>query len=69
MIAERTEAKKAKDYAIAMGKDSLCKSTLYAYKRQFDEILSLAYEENPLPDTSTGKRGRKKRGKASRYEK
>lgn len=55
--------KKAKDNAIAMGKDSLCKSTLYAYKRQFDEILSLAYEENPLPDTSTGKRGRKKRGK------
>ena len=40
--------KKAKDNAIAMGKDSLCKSTLYAYKRQFDEILSLAYEENPL---------------------
>ena len=55
--------KKAKEKAIAHGKSSLSKSSVWVYKKRYDEILQTAYEENPLPQTEKGKRGKPKKGK------
>lgn len=55
--------KKAKERAIEKGKTKLCYSSVHRYKNQYDELISLAYSENPLPEQKKGKRGKKKRGK------
>lgn len=55
--------KKAKDRAIEKEKTKLCYSSVHRYKNQYDELISLAYSENPLPEQNKGKRGKKKRGK------
>ena len=33
------------------------------FSLKYDEIIALAYKENPLPETTEKKRGRKKKGK------
>ena len=55
--------KSSKERAINQGKDALCKTTLNRYSKLYDEIIDLAYEENPLPEKTPGKRGKQKRGK------
>ncbi|MBQ5562513.1 MAG: transposase, partial [Clostridia bacterium] len=55
--------KKAKERAIEKGKTKLCYSSVHRYKNQYDELISLAYSENPLPEQKKGKKGKKKRGK------
>ena len=34
------------------------------FSLKYDEIIALAYEENPLPETTEKKRGRKKKEKS-----
>ena len=55
--------KKAKDRVLENGKNELCYSSVHRYKKQYDELISLAYSENPIPQQNTGKPGKKKRGK------
>lgn len=55
--------KKAKDRAINNGKTELSYASVHRYKTQYDELILLAYSENPAPVTEEGKRGKKKRGK------
>ncbi len=55
--------KKAKDKAIAKGKQALSIFTVQKYKREYDGILELAYDENPVEKPNKKKRGRVKRGK------
>ena len=40
----------AKEKAIAKGKTSLHRNTLKRYSDLYDEIIRVAYEENPLPE-------------------
>jgi Transposase IS66 family. len=53
----------SKERAIEQGKSALGKSTLNKYSERYDEIIKLAYEENPAPEKKPGKRGKPKRGK------
>ena len=55
--------KKAKESAMASGKDSVSSNELQKFDKQYDEIIKTAYAENPLPETADKKRGRKKKGK------
>jgi transposase len=58
--------KTAKEKAIEVGKRCLSEEELQEYSLKYDEILKLAYKENPLPpeiENSKKKRGRKKKGK------
>ena len=55
--------KKAKESAMASGKDSVSSNELQKFDKQYDEIIKTAYAENPLPETADRKRGRKKKGK------
>ena len=55
--------KKAKERAIKKGKTELSYASIHRYKKHYDELISLAYSENPVPESEHGKRGKKKRGK------
>ena len=55
--------KRSKERAIGQGKDAFRESTLKKYSERYDEIIKLAYEENPVPEKMPGKRGKQKRGK------
>ena len=55
--------KRTKEKAMAKGKTSLHRNTLKRYSDLYDEIMRVAYEENPLPERKPGKRGRPRRGK------
>lgn len=56
--------KQAKENAIAQGQKELSKAQIEAFDREYDEIMAIANEECPPPDENTsGKRGRKKKGK------
>ena len=55
--------KKAKEKAMASGSDSASIKQLEKFDKQYDEIIKTAYAENPLPETTEKKRGRKKKGK------
>lgn len=55
--------KKVKDKAIANGKEALSYYHLHKFDKNYDEIIKKAYEENPLPEPATRKRGRKKKSK------
>ena len=50
--------KRTKDKAIKQEKDVLSKITLKKYSDCYDEILRLAYVENPIPENNPGKRGK-----------
>ena len=55
--------KEAKEKAIERGEKELGEDILQKFSLKYDEIIALAYEENPLPATTEKKRGRKKKGK------
>ena len=55
--------KKAKDKAVAAGKEALSMFTIQNYKREYNNIIKDAYGENPEPVKPKKKRGRVKRGK------
>ena len=55
--------KKVKDKALAAGKDEVSYYHLHKFDKQYDEIIKTAYEENPLQEPATKKRGRQKKSK------
>lgn len=55
------EMKKVKDKAVKKGKESLSYYHLHKFDKKYDELIELAKKENPLPETTEKKRGRKKR--------
>ena len=57
------EMKKVVDKAKVNDKESLSSYYHKKFSKLYDEIIQKAYEENPLPESIPGKRGRKKKGK------
>ena len=57
------EMKKAKEKAVEKGKDSLSYYHYHKFDKKYDELIEQARRENPLPETTEKKRGRKKKGK------
>ena len=57
------EMKKVKDKAVEKGKDSLSYYHYHKFDKKYDELIEQARKENPLPETTEKKRGRKKKGK------
>ena len=55
--------KKVHDKALLSGKDEVSCYHRYKFDMEFDSIIKTAYGENPLPETSAKKRGRKKKSK------
>lgn len=55
--------KGVRDDAVEKGLHSLSTRRLNSFRKQYDKILKIAREENPLPAQPEGKRGRKKKGK------
>lgn len=55
--------KKVKEKALENEKATVSYYYLHKFGKEYDEILKTAYDENPLPESSTKKRGRKKRAK------
>lgn len=57
------EMKKAKEKAVAKQKDCLSYYYYHKFDKRYQELLEQARESNPLPESATKKRGRKKKGK------
>lgn len=60
------DMKSEKEKALAEGKQELSEELKKKFMTEYDEIIRLAYKENPMPaddKTKPGKRGRKKKGK------
>ena len=57
------EMKKVKDNAVEKGKDFLSYYHYHKFDKKYDELIGQARKENPLPETTEKKRGRKKKGK------
>ena len=57
------EMKKVKDKAVGKGKDSLSYYHHHKFDKKYDKLIEQARTENPLPETTEKKRGRKKKGK------
>lgn len=57
------EMKKVKDKAVRQGNDLLSYYYHHKFSRMYDELITQAREENPLPESTEKKRGRKKKGK------
>lgn len=55
--------KKVKDKAVESKKESLSAYHYRKFDKRYEELIQLAREENPIPETTIKKRGRKKRGK------
>ena len=55
--------KKVRDKSLAKGKDEVSYYHLHKFDKKYDEIIKTAYAENPLPEETTKKRGRKKKSK------
>ena len=55
--------KKVRDKALLNNKDEVSYYHIHKFDKQYDEILKIAYEENPLPTTTAKKCGRKKKSK------
>ena len=55
--------KKVKDKAVAQEKEAVSYYYLHKFDKRYDEIIQQAYEENPLPESTSKKRGRKKKTK------
>jgi len=55
--------KKVRDKALLSGKDSLSYYHLHKFEKAYEDIIKTAYEENPLSEETTKKRGRKKKSK------
>ena len=67
------EMKKVRDKAVSSGKTELSYYYHHKFSRRYDELIKPAKQENPLPESTGKKRGRKKKGKvlalAERLEK
>ena len=57
------DMKKVRDKAVDSEKESLSGYHYRKFDKRYEELIQLAKEENPLPETTTKKRGRKKKGK------
>ena len=57
------DMKKSRDEAVQEHRDELSSQQLSKFDTEYDDIIKSAYEENPLPETSAKKRGRKKKSK------
>ena len=57
------EMKKVKDKAVEKGKDFLSYYHYHKFDKKYDELIEQVRKENPLPETTEKKRGRKKKGK------
>lgn len=55
--------KKVRDKALLGEKDEISYYHRHKFDKKYDEIIKIAYEENPLPQETTSKRGRKKKSK------
>lgn len=55
--------KKVRDKALADEKDEVSYYHTHKFDKKYDEILKIAYTENPIPEETTKKRGRKKKSK------
>ena len=62
------EMKKVKDKAVEKGKDFLSYYHYHKFDKKYDELIEQARKENPLPETTEKKRGRKKKGKILLYQ-
>lgn len=57
------DMKKVHDKALLSGKDEVSYYHRHKFDMEYDSIIKTAYGENPLPETSAKKRGRKKKAK------
>ena len=57
------DMKQAKENAIIRGENQLSSDKLKEFEKLYDDLIELAYEENPMPEDNGKKRGRKKKGK------
>ena len=57
------DMKKVRDKALLSDKDEVSYYHRHKFDKEYDAIIKTAYEENPLPETSANKRGRKKKSK------
>ena len=55
--------KKVKDKAISEEKEEVSYHHLHKFDREYDKILKIAHEENPMPESDAKKRGRRKKSK------
>ena len=55
------EMKKVKDRAVEKGKESLSYYYCHKFDKKYDELIEQAKKENPLPETTEKKRGRKEK--------
>ena len=62
------EMKKVKDKSVEKGKDFLSYYHYHKFDKKYDELIEQARKENPLPETTEKKRGRKKKGKILLYQ-
>ena len=57
------EMKKVKEKALEAEKESLSYYHYHKFDKKYEELIKLARTQNPLPETTEKKRGRKKKGK------
>lgn len=57
------EMKKVKEKAVAAEKESLSYYYYHKFDKKYEELIKLARIQNPLPETTVKKPGRKKKGK------
>ena len=57
------EMKKIRDKALRADKAEVSYYYRHKFDKEYDDIIKTAYEENPLPETTANKRGRKKKSK------
>lgn len=55
------EMKKAREKAAGIGKESLSYYHYHKFDKKYEELIKMARQENPLPETTGKKRGRKKK--------
>lgn len=57
------DMKKVKEEAVTAGKESLSDEQYHKFDKRYEDLIKLARKENPIPETTVKKRGRKKKGK------
>ena len=57
------DMKKVRDKALRSDKAEVSYYYRHKFDKEYDDIIKTAYEENPLPETTANKRGRKKKSK------
>ena len=57
------DMKKVRDKALRADKTEVSYYYHHKFDKEYDDIIKIAYEDNPLPETIANKRGRKKKSK------